>query len=427
MLDLMTYDLPSQLRPNRPPSIITWLHGTNAPQSDMGESYYEALPSPSSTATFSALPTPTGTSFSPDCFYLPLEENPPIDINVNHFNVDLPLPFQSNVLHSPSHLDLHSGLGYFPPVGAVPEASYWQCGGNNHQFVNSPASYCCSLDSYMEYPTGLLPASSTSHANVYHHNSLELSSRRNSSTPPSAFDHAPSFGYMATEPGFLGPLEQQSAHPGGVPWTDLRNAPITLANINYPNNANTNKRTISHEMEAEDEQVSCKRRYSTDSDKENIDPFQADNLSSLLKRVQLVGSRLKPGPKSKFTLVQHPPPGANAKGVTPCKQDSGITKDILKCLYRTEYYPSETAEGPKIKRHFCKIEDCGRSFARKTAIESHLQTHLEDKPFICSRPDCNAAFVRQHDLRRHEQIHSKSKSYICVWSASFPLILFAAP
>ncbi|KPV75766.1 uncharacterized protein RHOBADRAFT_14078, partial [Rhodotorula graminis WP1] len=67
----------------------------------------------------------------------------------------------------------------------------------------------------------------------------------------------------------------------------------------------------------------------------------------------------------------------------------------------------------------CLIEGCGRAFPRKSAIESHIQTHLEDKPFVCPHDDCGASFVRQHDLRRHERIHSDNKPFPCGCGKAF--------
>ncbi|ORX35310.1 hypothetical protein BD324DRAFT_582435 [Kockovaella imperatae] len=72
-----------------------------------------------------------------------------------------------------------------------------------------------------------------------------------------------------------------------------------------------------------------------------------------------------------------------------------------------------------VKRFKCLIEGCERHFPRKSAIHSHIQTHLEDKPYLCPTEDCNAAFVRQHDLRRHMRIHSGTKPFPCPCGKGF--------
>ncbi|KAI5479657.1 metallothionein expression activator [Pseudohyphozyma bogoriensis] len=66
---------------------------------------------------------------------------------------------------------------------------------------------------------------------------------------------------------------------------------------------------------------------------------------------------------------------------------SSVPKEVIQSLY--EGVASHTGpNGVKVpKRYVCLIEGCGRTFPRKSAIESHIQTHLEDKPFVCTQPD----------------------------------------
>lgn len=59
----------------------------------------------------------------------------------------------------------------------------------------------------------------------------------------------------------------------------------------------------------------------------------------------------------------------------------------------------------------CTFEDCGKKFGRKENIKSHVQTHLNDRPYQC--PSCTKRFVRQHDLKRHAKIHTGIKPYPC--------------
>ena len=100
-----------------------------------------------------------------------------------------------------------------------------------------------------------------------------------------------------------------------------------------------------------------------------------------------------------------------------------LSKDAIRSLY------ADLPHDHKSKNRFaCLIEGCGRTFPRKSAIESHIQTHLEDKPFLCAHPGWSvghsfedadersgARFVRQHDQRRHERIHSNVKPHQCPW------------
>jgi len=72
---------------------------------------------------------------------------------------------------------------------------------------------------------------------------------------------------------------------------------------------------------------------------------------------------------------------------------------------------------PRDHKFECLYPDCGKRFGRKYNIQSHIQTHLSDRPYRCEV--CRAGFVRQHDLRRHEKIHGGDKPFICACRKSF--------
>ncbi|KAK4701558.1 hypothetical protein P7C70_g4675, partial [Phenoliferia sp. Uapishka_3] len=156
--------------------------------------------------------------------------------------------------------------------------------------------------------------------------------------------------------------------------------------------------------------------------------------------------RMRPGPKPKvtkspqeacqsvFSANLSPPPVPFRRGTSPFsggesdnygtddEDNAGggsVTRDTIQSFY--EGVPGHTlSNGQKVpKRYMCLIEGCERLFPRKSAIESHIQTHLEDKPFVCPQADCDAAFVRQHDLRRHERIHSGNKPFPCPCGKGF--------
>ena len=66
--------------------------------------------------------------------------------------------------------------------------------------------------------------------------------------------------------------------------------------------------------------------------------------------------------------------------------ESSLPKSVIQSLYNA--IPAHVKNGTKNpKRYACLIEGCDRIFPRKSAIESHIQTHLEDKPFVCNAPD----------------------------------------
>lgn len=59
-----------------------------------------------------------------------------------------------------------------------------------------------------------------------------------------------------------------------------------------------------------------------------------------------------------------------------------LPKDVVDrfCDIYSEYDPEL---GKQAKRFKCLIADCERVFPRKSAISSHIQTHLDDRPFKC--------------------------------------------
>jgi hypothetical protein len=86
------------------------------------------------------------------------------------------------------------------------------------------------------------------------------------------------------------------------------------------------------------------------------------------------------GSDDDFTASSHP--GSMEEG----DENEGVPKEVIQSLYSG--LASHMSGGVKIpKRYVCLIEGCERTFPRKSAIESHIQTHLEDKPFVCPDHD----------------------------------------
>lgn len=66
----------------------------------------------------------------------------------------------------------------------------------------------------------------------------------------------------------------------------------------------------------------------------------------------------------------------------------------------------------------CMYPGCHKIFKRRYNIRSHIQTHLEDRPYVCDFEGCNKAFVRNHDLVRHKKSHAE-KTYACPCGKKF--------
>ncbi|KZT58960.1 hypothetical protein CALCODRAFT_467533 [Calocera cornea HHB12733] len=71
---------------------------------------------------------------------------------------------------------------------------------------------------------------------------------------------------------------------------------------------------------------------------------------------------------------------------------------------------------------------CGKTFPRKSAILSHVQMHLDIRPFACTWPGCKMKFVRNHDLGRHVRSrHTRQKPFVCEWCVVSPFPFVPTP
>ena len=90
---------------------------------------------------------------------------------------------------------------------------------------------------------------------------------------------------------------------------------------------------------------------------------------------------LGPTDSSQPQLVIDPPRTAIGPDGQPI--GAGLPKSFLERLYTTFFTMEGSMTNQPTKRFKCLIEGCERHFPRKSAIHSHIQTHLEDKPYVC--------------------------------------------
>jgi hypothetical protein len=64
-------------------------------------------------------------------------------------------------------------------------------------------------------------------------------------------------------------------------------------------------------------------------------------------------------------------------------QAAALPRNFLETMYTVYLTADPTIPNATQKRFRCLIDGCDRSFPRKSAIHSHIQTHLDDKPFRC--------------------------------------------
>jgi len=73
-----------------------------------------------------------------------------------------------------------------------------------------------------------------------------------------------------------------------------------------------------------------------------------------------------------------------------------------------------TGERPHICTH------CGKSFAHKHCLNTHLLLHSTDRPYQCQ--ECKKSFTLKHHLLTHSRVHSRERPFVCQeCGRSFPL------
>lgn len=68
--------------------------------------------------------------------------------------------------------------------------------------------------------------------------------------------------------------------------------------------------------------------------------------------------------------------------------------------------------------HICT--HCGKSFAHKHCLNTHLLLHSTDRPYQCQ--ECKKSFTLKHHLLTHSRVHSRERPFVCQeCGRAFPL------
>ncbi|BEI87590.1 uncharacterized protein CcaverHIS019_0103080 [Cutaneotrichosporon cavernicola] len=96
---------------------------------------------------------------------------------------------------------------------------------------------------------------------------------------------------------------------------------------------------------------------------------------------------------------------------------TGNTTVVDQCFRECYEETSEWNEAAQKKTKYfkCRFDECrDHPFPRKSAIDSHVKTHVGFREFRCTQdPECRISFVRKHDRDRHHLTHRESKTFKC--------------
>jgi hypothetical protein len=229
--------------------------------------------------------------------------------------------------------------------------------------------------------------------------------------------HSPYIQSPAMSAAGSAPMPQSSFSPGGDfaflnhdPYAQPGSADTIRVSRQPPKQLNRKRSRLDFEDDNSDVEDEGRSEYGDDSDYTPGGILAVAPDIPIVKKQRTVSApiatrRLKPGPKPRAASGKAPPAAVSVASPAPTRSVSssgadnyatsgdehseseeprgGVPKAVIQSLYRLLPGGSKA----KGKQYVCLIEGCSRLFPRKSAIESHIQTHLEDKPYVCSDVD----------------------------------------
>jgi DNA-directed RNA polymerase subunit RPC12/RpoP/ribosomal protein L37AE/L43A len=81
--------------------------------------------------------------------------------------------------------------------------------------------------------------------------------------------------------------------------------------------------------------------------------------------------------------------------------------------------PPSLVKEPKVPRPReegkWKCTECEMTFKKPSLLNSHLESHSDERPYPCPWEGCTSAFKRPQHLDRHYRAHTKDFDFICPW------------